>query len=846
MIDVLPFSSKSTTSKIFHTNESNSYQLPAVLRTNNFFHRIKKSLFILIPLILLVITTIIIKYPTRFWSKAATDNSIPSPFTGIIDPQYILVRKDNTAGGSTYLWNGMTPANYSRAAFEEIITKVTTRGTNSRRLGVGALFFYNEYQYVHPDAINRIRQSLQNMFVQSEATDLPIFIALDGFQWWKGRSDLWNFWNPTLTGYDPINRNNVEWYCWDNSCAVDKNWRNWGSWQETEPTPNIMSQKYIDENQKSLEPILQDISKWYTSLSPNKKYLFAGMSLFVELDISGSYFKGGLPTNPNDRTFQNTAQLGYAAVKSAGIKSSGTLTDTDITEAVKKHMTIMYQYAYSKGIPRNKLFDHTGNRNFDPTTWPTNHAYQLSDASIIDYATTGWSMYNTNARNPLNTPTLSTRLDQLGKTAWAVPEWNPYPGNDGTETDWANALRNTLNYKNNLFLNIANWEGIYNNTNALQAIAQVLGETPSCYIKAPVINSINPSNPTTTQPISFSWDNENNIQSLTLVASNDSSMNPQGILKNLNVMQETVTGKKTYVRTFSTPGTYYFQLIADGCNYTIRKISDRGSFTISQPIIPTITNTPPPYITNTPKPSITPISIIQNTLILSPSKTPTPKIVPSPTITQYPSNTPHPSPSTTQNSYQSVNPTQIISSSQIISATPRAANTPFTASVTPQQQNTTSKSTVTFFFNFEGTPLNRNNLGIHITLVKGSDIVIDTDTLGSSDEKGIVSIKITDVPIDSYDLYVYGWAHLSKRIEGITIQQSSQTIDLTPTQILAGDITGPDGFADDTIDSLDIGLLMESWGLATNDTVADINKDGVVDGIDSSFVLQNYLKSRNF
>lgn len=43
----------------------------------------------------------------------------------------------------------------------------------------------------------------------SMETGVPIVICLDGWVWWDGLSSMWNWWDPTLPGYDPNNVHNV-------------------------------------------------------------------------------------------------------------------------------------------------------------------------------------------------------------------------------------------------------------------------------------------------------------------------------------------------------------------------------------------------------------------------------------------------------------------------------------------------------------------------------------------------------------------------------------------------------------------------------------------------------------
>lgn len=529
-----------------------------------------------------------------------------------VDPQYILVRKSGGCGtidpsidSCSYIWNGMAPDRYNLAAVKEITKAINGTdtgpvGTDYRRLGIGTLFTYN--QYPPSQALPLMTQSLTNLLSLSLQTDIPVFITLDGYQWWNGRPDLWYWWDPSL---DPVTdaaiinnrKNNVEWTCWNNSCAVNKAWRNWGKEDEVgTPPPNILSSAFIQACKAGLDTLLPVIINWYNNLPANKKYLLAGISLANEIDIGINYYyySGGVqPVDTTKRGFDFGAQLGYAAVKTGNIKTSGTITDADLTSAVNGYLTALYKYAYDMGAPRNKLFVHASFK--DKTTYK--NKYSTAEAALIEYGQAGWSLYNSYARNPANNTYLTNSFNNLGKTVWSSPEWGIEP--TATQAEWESAFRNTLGTKNNLLFNISNWEGIFKNANVLSAIKKVIYEQPSCYITAPVPNPpmISGNN------VTLSWSNGSGIQTLTLFGSSTTDMNNNGLLKNLNTFQEAVTGKLNYTRIGMQPGTYYYQLIADGCSYSMRKVSDRGSFVIALPTpSPTPSPTPTPTLVPTPTP----------------------------------------------------------------------------------------------------------------------------------------------------------------------------------------------------------------------------------------------------
>ena len=74
------------------------------------------------------------------------------------------------------------------------------------RVGIGYIFSYLQ---ARDDA--SLLASLRSVLQWAQETDTPVLIQIDGEQWWEGRPDLWNWWDPSRPGFDPANRENVEW-----------------------------------------------------------------------------------------------------------------------------------------------------------------------------------------------------------------------------------------------------------------------------------------------------------------------------------------------------------------------------------------------------------------------------------------------------------------------------------------------------------------------------------------------------------------------------------------------------------------------------------------------------------
>lgn len=502
-----------------------------------------------------------------------------------IDPQYVFLRKENTCA-NCILWNGNNPSNYSTAAVSEIINGIGTKGTSTRRLGVGAIF---EPNYIDLD---KTKQSLANLLNTSLVNDFPVYLSLDNFNWWEGRPDLWNWWDPSKPGYDPNNKANVEWTDWDgdvnNNHVLKISWTNWGIQFRRPPAPNLLSQKYITNSQDNLNQLLPIIVSWYNSLPADKKYLLGGVDMGNELDIGGNYYyypngNSYLDKDPSndpkvtENFLASTAQLGYAALKTGNIKSSGTITTEDLNEAVRRYLDTLTKYAYDAGIPRNKIFNHTGGKGASPDwLYPNYPVFTDLRSSLMPYAQPGWSFYGDVTSTPQNYRDLNNVLDRLGKTQWAVPEWLTWATD---YNGWLGALRGTLNYRNNRLINIANWEGIRNKQYILDAIKTVVNEAPSCWVTTPDTTNVSVNGNIAT----ITWQKGTNNDAVFLNVSTMEEFTEAGTLKTINTVNDVVTNKNSYTINNLRNGTYYWTIVADGCGNQ-RKIA-YGTFTINNKIV---------------------------------------------------------------------------------------------------------------------------------------------------------------------------------------------------------------------------------------------------------------------
>lgn len=473
-----------------------------------------------------------------------------------IDPYYNIIHINWP--GEKYPWNPNDLNSIQDSVLIDIKNGIGSLGsTADRKLGFS---FHVPYFFLND--ISHYKQLLKRLCETSERTELPILFGLDGFQWWRGRPDLWNWWDSSLPGYDSDNRHNVEWKSWNSDDAVSNGWRNWGSaFELQEPHPNLTSRKVIDANKEALKQLVPIVRDWYQKLPSNKKYLFAGIKLGWEINIGVNYY---YPNGENTSSPDQGYQIGYAAVKTAGLASAGQLKRSDLTRCVQIYLTELAEVIYLEGIPRRKILTHVGAHGTDIKPIQ----YITADAALNPFSNPGWSFY-TYEKGPQGLGGLDSSLDTLGtpNVWWGNCEWEtPLTGN------WKQILLSYEKYRNNKFVNAF---GNYD----VNAIRSLIDQSPQINSRYHWLHPASLRSEVQGSTARLFWDAPSQAQELYLNVTTEPELADSGLFKRIIVRNEKVTKINTKVLTSLSPGKYYWMIVADG--YGRRVLSDPGIFVIS-------------------------------------------------------------------------------------------------------------------------------------------------------------------------------------------------------------------------------------------------------------------------
>jgi hypothetical protein len=384
-------------------------------------------------------------------------------------PQYIFL---NRAPGPD--WDQNRPASVTDALFTQPLEAVGTRGNGRRRLG---LSFILSYLNGTPQTLER---TLRRLLALSMKHDVPVLIVLDGENYWDGRPDLWNWWDPAKPGYDPGNRVNVEWTGWGPQEAVKVCWRNWGRQFRVRPAPNLASRRFRQASRQSLTALVTILRQWQDRLPPEKRDLFPGVKIGWEasVGINTYHYSGGnafLEKYPNDPSHDPTVgldmkedfagglqPLGYAALTSKGWRHRGPVTLADQEKITTDYLAFLARVCRQAGLPRDQVWTHAGGQ-YAPWTRHYSHRVAINPDSLP-----GWSLYG---HAPAEAGDLGDSLTQAGLEDWCAAEWLPAVS---TAAQWAAAYEETLSFRRCRFLSLYNWEGIRSKPEAVEGLRRAL------------------------------------------------------------------------------------------------------------------------------------------------------------------------------------------------------------------------------------------------------------------------------------------------------------------------------------------------------------------------------------
>lgn len=301
----------------------------------------------------------------------------------------------------------------------------------------------------------------------AEDLDFPVFVPLNGFQWWDQLPELYNWWDPDgtrtdpkffarqknpeefkarfIAGFDPDNDRNVEWQSLRTPMKLG--YRNWGGGGfRLAPPPNLLSRKYQSVQQSRLKVIIAEISKKQTLWkSQGKEYLFAGVSIGTEISLNAS-------VTPADEF----KPYGYRSMRDLGCEATG---DSCRTIVLQRYLETTSQYVHRLGVPKADIYTHVyGEADSSDSHYAP---YALSAFNL--YSNPGSSFYG-HKDDPLASPQWNAMIQNYKVRDWGAIEYSDTPTASGL-------IRTVQSAK---LVDIYNWDSVQNNKSAVGAIKSAL------------------------------------------------------------------------------------------------------------------------------------------------------------------------------------------------------------------------------------------------------------------------------------------------------------------------------------------------------------------------------------
>lgn len=416
------------------------------------------------------------------------------------DPQYIIM---NFATINELDWS-VPEDKWKNEVKPEVVSQVTEmrkalggdafNANDQRQLGWSTLMEYMNFPLDDPGPNSPYAVKMRRILELSEELNIPVFIPLNGFQWWDQLPELYNWWDPDgnrtdpaffarqknpeefkqrfIAGYNPLNIWNVEWRDWQTPMQL--NYRNWGGGGfRLAPPPNLSNSSgkaplpYKAILKSRLKVILNEIKPFMERWEKeNKLYLLAGISIGTEISLNAS-------VEPKDEFLP----YGFRGISDQLCKGSSCADSkpraSEMNEARKKavndFLIEITRFVSNEGIPKQRLYTHVwGEAKQDEPRY-----VDYAGAALTLYSRPGMSFYGY-AEDPLSLPIWSNTLQQNGFPKWGAMEYSA--GN--AATTWKNGLNNTFGpNSNSKILVIYNWQE-HKNTPAIPQIRTFISEKP--------------------------------------------------------------------------------------------------------------------------------------------------------------------------------------------------------------------------------------------------------------------------------------------------------------------------------------------------------------------------------
>jgi len=315
---------------------------------------------------------------------------------------------------------------YIDARVAEILQKVGATGDGTKRQ-LGFMIILPVWLWNSGSGQNNVSidEFIKQAFEVAKQRNMAIYFSIDSN--YGTPPNLSNWYDPSAPGYNPDNRNNVEWTDWEGT-PTKARYSLQASGAKLPPvmcynSPRILTESAYLASQIVAPAILQGIDNLKSS---GKEYLFAGITISMELSLDDYSVIDKIDKNLANMMEKDGAvkgRLGYCALTNLGYSKSN--PPADYADALAKvnqaYAAYWAQQLVKAGLSKDKLYGHVA-------AGAEGAVLQYTNAPIWtafnDYSRPGWTTYMV---GPIadNLDALYEALAKYGNPHWASTEASP-------------------------------------------------------------------------------------------------------------------------------------------------------------------------------------------------------------------------------------------------------------------------------------------------------------------------------------------------------------------------------------------------------------------------------------
>jgi hypothetical protein len=308
-----------------------------------------------------------------------------------------------------------------------LVAAVGTRGDGRHLLGFGIPCATLELEKQVPVLVHQA-------FATARKCDVALMLHFDFHLAWKSRPDLWNWFDPNKPGYNPANRDNVEWFGWDGPPARVR-YLNHGILQRMPPPICFTSKRIRAEWTRLVNNVISPALRQEVAAlqREGQSRLFAGVLVGSEpmfddysdpdAEMAKMIAEDGTPRG----------RLGFRALRDCGFSKEhppADLTDA-LNDIVQETVAFWCRLLVDAGLPAAKLYPHIA-----PQV-PIEMDGAGASAAFNRWSRPGWTTYPVMQLEQGFGP-LYAELSQHGNPPWGGVEANA--GFPDSTVDWETYL----------------------------------------------------------------------------------------------------------------------------------------------------------------------------------------------------------------------------------------------------------------------------------------------------------------------------------------------------------------------------------------------------------------------